>query len=199
MLLVYTHTHSGVCLFFLRQLSTDLVISLSLSLSPRVWYYLFQMRGWMQVVLSLAALCRAVALCLDMLDLLPFEEDAVYPPYHAAADIFYLSVYSLLTLLWGQLCLVAKGHRERILRTIFTVGLGSFYLLFGTTVIAVVSSHHSPKFHTILANMALAELGTANAIVGTLILCFGVRVIIFTQTHGDIALRRPWALSWLVS
>ncbi len=151
------------------------------------------------MVLSLAALCRAIALGLDMLHVIPFTKNSEYRPYHAVADLLYLIVYSLLTLFWAQLCLAAKGNRKRILRSIFTVGLSSFCLLFGATVIVLASSSPSVTFHKTLSSMALAEVGAANGIVGTLILYFGVRVIIFTQKHGRIAVRRPWALNWLVN
>ncbi len=151
------------------------------------------------MVLSLAALFRAIALGLDMLNVIPFREAIEYPPYHAVADMLYLSVYSLLTLFWAQLCLVAKGNRKRILRSIFTIGLSSFYLLFGATLIAVASLRPSATLHKTLTDITFVELGAANAIVGILLLYFGVRVIIFTQKHGNIAVRRPWALNWLVT
>ncbi len=151
------------------------------------------------MTLSLAALCRAIALGLDMLHTTPFTKNAEYPPYHAVADLLYILVYSFLTLFWAQLCLLAEGNRKRILRSIFTIGLSSFLLLFGATVIALASSSPSATLHNTLANMTLAELGAVNGIIGTLILYFGVRVIIFTQKHGRIAVRRPWALNWLVN
>ncbi len=146
------------------------------------------------MTLSLAALCRAVALGLDMLYAIPFVKYAEYRPYHFLADVLYVAVYSLLTLFCAQLCLLAKGNREKILRSIVTVGFSSFFVVFGTTVILLASTEK--RFHKTLDNMALAELGAANGIVGTLILYFGVRVIIFTQIHGNFAVRKPWALNW---
>ncbi len=180
------------------RVSADWILSLPICLCVRVWYYLFQMRRLVQVILSLAALFRAIEIGLDLLILTPFKEAIEYPPYHAVADMLYISVYALLTLFWAQLCLVTMGNRKRILRHIFAIGLSSFCLLFGATVFVVAFSHLSTTLHKTLTCIIFAELGAANAIVGIILLYFGVRVINFTQKYGSIAVRKPWALIWLV-